>query len=74
MDGLAARGDRAADGVSDLVTLHTVVAGFKEGSQTKRELTTVLGATTVDITEPYWKLIKQGAIQEKEIAEALQAT
>jgi len=32
------------------------------------------GATTVDITEPYWKLIKQGAIEEKEIAEALQAT
>jgi L-threonylcarbamoyladenylate synthase len=32
------------------------------------------GATTVDITEPYWKLIKQGAIEEKEIAEVLQAT
>jgi L-threonylcarbamoyladenylate synthase len=32
------------------------------------------GATTVDITEPYWKVIKQGAIEEKEIAEALQAT
>jgi L-threonylcarbamoyladenylate synthase len=32
------------------------------------------GATTVDITEPYWKVIKQGAIEEKEIADALQAT
>jgi len=32
------------------------------------------GATTVDITEPYWKLIRQGAVEEKEIAEALQAT
>jgi L-threonylcarbamoyladenylate synthase len=32
------------------------------------------GATTVDITEPYWKLIKQGAIEDKEIAESLQAT
>jgi len=32
------------------------------------------GATTVDITEPYWKVIKQGAIGEKEIADALQAT
>jgi L-threonylcarbamoyladenylate synthase len=31
-----------------------------------------LGATTVDITEPYWKVIKAGAIEEKEIAEALQ--
>jgi L-threonylcarbamoyladenylate synthase len=30
------------------------------------------GATTVDITEPYWKLIKSGAIEEKEIAECLQ--
>jgi L-threonylcarbamoyladenylate synthase len=29
------------------------------------------GATTVDITEPYWRLIKQGAIEEKEIAECL---
>jgi len=43
-------GDHAADGVSDLVTLHTRVEGFKEGSQTVRELTTVLGATSVDIT------------------------
>jgi L-threonylcarbamoyladenylate synthase len=31
------------------------------------------GATTVDITEPYWKLIREGAIEEKEIAECLQA-
>jgi len=30
------------------------------------------GATTVDVTEPVWKLIKQGAIEEKEIAECLQ--
>jgi L-threonylcarbamoyladenylate synthase len=30
------------------------------------------GATTVDITEPYWRLIKPGAIEEKEIAECLQ--
>jgi L-threonylcarbamoyladenylate synthase len=29
------------------------------------------GATTVDITEPYWKVIKEGAITEKEIAECL---
>jgi L-threonylcarbamoyladenylate synthase len=32
------------------------------------------GATTVDITEPYWKIIREGAIEEKEIAEALRAT
>ena len=30
------------------------------------------GATTVDITEPYWRLIKTGAIEEKEIADCLQ--
>jgi L-threonylcarbamoyladenylate synthase len=29
------------------------------------------GATTVDITEPYWQLIREGAIPEKEIAECL---
>ncbi|MGD0666237.1 MAG: L-threonylcarbamoyladenylate synthase [Bryobacteraceae bacterium] len=31
-----------------------------------------LGATTVDITEPYWRLIKPGAVDEKAIAECLQ--
>ena len=36
-------------------------------------LSTGAGATTVDITEPYWRVIKQGAISEKEIAERLQA-
>jgi L-threonylcarbamoyladenylate synthase len=30
------------------------------------------GSTTVDITEAYWKVIKEGAISEKEIAERLQ--
>jgi L-threonylcarbamoyladenylate synthase len=30
------------------------------------------GATTVDITEPYWRLIRTGAIDEKEIADCLQ--
>ena len=29
------------------------------------------GSTTVDITEPAWKLIKKGAVSEKEITEAL---
>jgi hypothetical protein len=42
-------GDHAAAGVPDLVTLHTKMEGFKEGSQTVREVTTVFGATTVDI-------------------------
>ena len=43
-------GDRAAGSVPDLVTLHTKVEAFKQGSQTTRELVTVLGATRVDIT------------------------
>jgi L-threonylcarbamoyladenylate synthase len=32
------------------------------------------GSTTIDITEPYWRVIKEGAISEREIAERLQAT
>jgi len=35
---------------------------------------TGLGATTVDVTEPYWRVIKQGAILEKDIAEVLKGT
>jgi hypothetical protein len=40
-------GDRAADGIPGLVTLRTTMEKFKEGSQMKRQVTTVLGATTV---------------------------
>jgi L-threonylcarbamoyladenylate synthase len=32
------------------------------------------GASTVDITEPYWRMIKAGAIAEKEIAECLKGS
>ena len=32
------------------------------------------GATTVDVTEPYWRMIKEGAIPEKDIAEVLKGT
>ena len=31
------------------------------------------GATTIDITEPYWRIIREGAISEAEIAECLKA-
>jgi len=31
------------------------------------------GSTTVDITEPYWRVIKEGSITEKEIAEVLKS-
>jgi L-threonylcarbamoyladenylate synthase len=37
-------------------------------------LCTGAGSTTIDITEPYWRVIKEGAISEKEIAERLQGT
>ena len=33
-----------------LVTLKTKIEGFQEGSQTKREVTTVTGATKVDVS------------------------
>jgi L-threonylcarbamoyladenylate synthase len=32
------------------------------------------GPTTIDITEPYWRVIKEGAIREKELAEVLHRT
>jgi L-threonylcarbamoyladenylate synthase len=32
------------------------------------------GATTIDITEPFWRVIREGAIPEKEIAEVLRGT
>jgi hypothetical protein len=43
-------GDHGADGIGDLVTLHTQVDTFKEGSQTKRELTSIAGSTQVAVT------------------------
>ncbi len=32
------------------------------------------GATTIDVTEPYWRIIREGAIPEREIAEVLKDT
>lgn len=32
------------------------------------------GSTTVDITEPYWRVIKEGAISEKELQECLESS
>jgi len=37
-------------------------------------LATGSGATTIDITEPYWRVIKEGAILERDIAEVLKGT
>ena len=43
-------GDRASGSIPGLVTLHTTVENFKQGSQMKREVTGVLGATKVDVS------------------------
>lgn len=37
-------------------------------------LATGTGATTVDITEPYWRVIREGAVAERDIAEVLKGT
>jgi len=42
-------GDRNAAKTSDLVTLHTTARSFTEGSQKKREVTTVAGATSLTL-------------------------
>jgi hypothetical protein len=42
-------GDRNAASSPDLVILRSNVTGFKEGSQRKREVTTVTGATSIKI-------------------------
>lgn len=50
----------AMDGAVDLVLDGGVCAGE--------------GATTVDVTEPYWRVIKEGAITEKELQETLKGS
>jgi len=42
-------GDHAAVDVPDLVTLRMKVKGFKQGSERTRQVTTVAGATSVDL-------------------------
>jgi len=42
-------GDRTANDVTDLVILRMKVKGFKQGSQRTREVTTLSGATSVDL-------------------------
>jgi hypothetical protein len=42
-------GDRNAADAADMVVLHSTVRGFKEGSERKREVTTVAGATSITI-------------------------
>ena len=42
-------GDRNAVNAADLVVLHSTVRGFKQGSEQVRQLTTVAGATSIDV-------------------------
>jgi len=42
-------GDRNSENAADLVTLRTTVRGFKEGSERLRQVTTVAGATSIDV-------------------------
>jgi hypothetical protein len=42
-------GDTAAANAADLVILHTNVYGFKKGSEEKRQVTTVSGATQIKV-------------------------
>jgi hypothetical protein len=42
-------GDRNAANAADLVVLHSTVRGFKEGSERVRQLTTVVGATSIKV-------------------------
>jgi hypothetical protein len=42
-------GDRNAKSVADLVVLHTIVRGFKPGSEEARQVTTIAGETSVTV-------------------------
>jgi hypothetical protein len=42
-------GDKAAADATDLVVLHSDVTGFKQGSEEKRQVTTVAGATHINV-------------------------
>jgi hypothetical protein len=58
-------GDHGADGVRDLVILRTQVDAFKEGSQTKRELTSVAGSTQVAVTASVTRRDGQALVAQK---------
>lgn len=62
-------GDRNANGAADLVVLHTMVTGFKEGSERMRQVTTVAGATSITVhcsfTDASGKTLLEQDIQGK---------
>jgi hypothetical protein len=42
-------GDTKAAGAADLIVLHSTVRGFKKGSEMARQVTTVVGKTSIDV-------------------------
>ena len=62
-------GDRNANTAADLVILHATVTGFKEGSERKRQVTTVAGATSITVhctfTDASGKTLLEQDIQGK---------
>ena len=43
------QGDQSSNKVAGLVVLHSTVRGFKQGSERKRQVTTVAGATSITV-------------------------
>ena len=62
-------GDRNAAGAPELVILHTTVTGFKQGSELKRDVTTVGGATSITVlcqfTDKEGKVLLESSIDGK---------
>ena len=62
-------GDRNAAGAPDLIILHTTVTGFKQGSELKRDVTTVGGATSITVlcqfTDKEGKVLLERSIDGK---------
>lgn len=62
-------GDRNAAGAPELVILHTTVTGFKQGSELKRDVTTVGGATSITVlcqfTDKEGKVLLERSIDGK---------
>jgi len=62
-------GDRNAANIADLVVLHSIVRGFKQGSEKARQVTTVAGATTITVhcqfTDNQGKVLVERDIQGK---------
>ena len=63
------QGDQSSNGMAGLVVLHSTVRGFKQGSERKRQVTTVTGATSITVdcqfTDSQGKLLLEREITGK---------